>query len=182
MSKWLSRLKEAKNTVLHSNNEVNTPLNQAQEKAPNTLASPNYPTLLDSCVPDGIEVSGKLPDTSHERNPKNNVPDDSNTLYGEASGKHLTLPDTSNPPSAGLEPRYQGIKLPPCADTIPRLPFALERLVSAASSDQLTGFSFDGVLDINSYVRAWAYAYLVGDQQHALDRLNQVQTARELSR
>jgi hypothetical protein len=78
--------------------------------------------------------------------------------------------------------KQKGVRLKDRPDTIPRLPFALERLVSAASSDQLTGFSFDGVLDINSYVRAWACAYLVGDQQHALDRLNQVQTARELSR
>jgi hypothetical protein len=84
-------------------------------------------------------------------------------------------------PFGGSENK-KGVKLEGRGNTIPRLPFALERLVSAASSDQLTGFSFDGVLDINSYVRAWACAYLVGDQQHALDRLNQVQTARELSR
>jgi hypothetical protein len=54
--------------------------------------------------------------------------------------------------------------------TIPRLPWQLERLVSAASSDVLT-FSLYGVPDINRYVLAWAAAYLTSDRDEALRRL-----------
>ena len=182
MSKWLNRLKEAKNTVLDKKNTPQTTSPPPVKDASDTLARPIYPTPLDSCVPDEAQVSGSYPTPLTKENSRNGVPNDSNPPYGEVSGKHPTLPDTSPPTRAALETRYKGVKLPPRADTIPRLPFALERLVSAASSDQLTGFSFDGVLDINSYVRAWACAYLVGDQQHAIDRLHQVQMARELSR
>lgn len=75
----------------------------------------------------------------------------------------------------------KGVKLEGREDTIPRLPFALERLVSAASGNLLMGFTFDGVPDINRYVMAWACAYLVGGSKEARDRLQQVQIAREMS-
>lgn len=81
----------------------------------------------------------------------------------------------------GVSENKRGIKIMGRGDSLPRLPFALERLVSAASSNLLTGFTFDGVPDINRYVMAWACCYLVGDRDEALNRLRQVQIAREAS-
>ena len=177
MSKWIARLKDIKNTVpdeRYTFSQANKPIEHSPVKD-NTKAI--YPTLPDICVSDGIEVSDNLPDTSIRENTRNTVPDGLNLPYTEVSGKHPTLPDTSP-----LGPTHQGVTISPRPNTIPRLPPPLERLVSAASSDLLSGFTFDGVGDINNYVRAWACAYLAGDQQHALDRLHQVQVARELSR
>lgn len=63
-------------------------------------------------------------------------------------------------------------------DSIPRLPFKLERLVSAATNNQLNFYARD-IPDLNSFVIAWACAYLVGDQQEAINRLNQILELRE---
>lgn len=52
--------------------------------------------------------------------------------------------------------KIKEIEIASLENSLPRLPFALERLVSAASSNLLTGFTFDGVPDINRYVMAWA--------------------------
>lgn len=110
---------------------------------------------------------------------------DSNTFEEQTPDSNPQNPrKTSEAVVAPTEarPNHQGVTIPTSPDTLPRLPFALTRLVSAASSDLLSGFTFDGVGDINNYVRGLACDYLVGDQQYALDRLNQVQMARELSR
>ena len=64
--------------------------------------------------------------------------------------------------------------------TIPRLPWQLERLVMAASHNLLT-FSIKGVINQNHYVMAWACAYLAGDRQEALKRLWAVQALREVN-
>ncbi len=55
-------------------------------------------------------------------------------------------------------------------DTLPRLPWQLDRLVSAASSDNLDA-AMPGVHDLNRYTLGWAAAYLVGDRDEALARL-----------
>lgn len=61
-------------------------------------------------------------------------------------------------------------------DTIPRLPWQLERLVNAASSGLLP----DGAVqlpesltsDLNSYVLTWSATYLTtSDREHCLSRL-----------
>jgi hypothetical protein len=180
MSKWIAKLKELKNTVLDRDNETYSESITTSSQLSAKLTQPDSVTLLDICVPDGLEVSQSfvtLLNNSTEKNLNKYVPDGPNPPYTEVSQNPVTLVDTSQGKG-----KHQGVTIPPRPETLPRLPFALERLVSAASSDQLTGFSFDGVLDINGYVRAWACAYLVGDQQHAIDRLHQVQMARELSR
>lgn len=55
-------------------------------------------------------------------------------------------------------------------DTLPRLPWQLERLLSAAGSDTLT-VSLPGVPDAPRYTLAWGAAYLTGDRDEALRRL-----------
>ena len=66
-------------------------------------------------------------------------------------------------------------------DTLPRLPWQLERLVSAASSDLLPKepvmLPSGLVPDLNRYALAWAASYLIGDRQEALSRLWQVRRA-----
>ena len=58
---------------------------------------------------------------------------------------------------------------------VPRLPWQLERLVRAASSDQLPGGSTllkaGLVTDLNRYTLAWGCSYLTGDRDEALSRL-----------
>ena len=54
--------------------------------------------------------------------------------------------------------------------TVPRLPWQLERLLSAASSGLLT-FTLRGVPNVNSYVTGWGCVYLMGDREEALERL-----------
>ncbi len=98
----------------------------------------------------------------------NHVPDAKNGFAGSAG----PFRESENKKGVELEGR---------GSTIPRLPFTLDRLVSAAGSNLLSGFTFDGVPDINNYVRGLACDYLIGDQRHALDRLYQVQIAREAS-
>ena len=61
-------------------------------------------------------------------------------------------------------------------DTLPRLPWQLERLVSAASCNALE-LELRGVPDPNRYTLAWAAAYLTGDRDEALSRLWQVRRA-----
>lgn len=64
------------------------------------------------------------------------------------------------------------------ADALPRLPWQLECLVRAASSDLLPEGSamlkLGLVTDPNRYTLAWAAAYLTGDRDEALSRLWQV--------
>ena len=56
-----------------------------------------------------------------------------------------------------------------------KLPFELERLVSAAANDVLPSGSFkleSGMIpDFRLYVLAWCAAYLLGDSKQALSRL-----------
>ncbi len=91
--------------------------------------------------------------------------------------------ESSEKNNQGIEAseKKKGIEIAGRGNSLPGLPFALERLVSAASSNLLAGFTFDGVPDINRYVMAWACCYLVGDRDEALNRLRQVQIAREAS-
>lgn len=69
----------------------------------------------------------------------------------------------------------------PTLATLPPLPWQLERLVSAASSDLLPKDPLmlpSGLVpDMNRYTLAWAASYLVGDRQEALSRLWQVRRA-----
>ena len=63
-------------------------------------------------------------------------------------------------------------------DTLPRLPWQLERLVSAATSDQLPKdpvmLPSGLVTNLNLYTLSWAAAYLTSDRADALSRLWQV--------
>jgi hypothetical protein len=65
--------------------------------------------------------------------------------------------------------------------TVPRLPWQLERLISAASSGVLS-FTLSGVPDVNRYSAVWACAYLTGDKDEALKRLWEVYEAWEQNR
>ncbi len=76
-----------------------------------------------------------------------------------------------------LEPKAAGIRLEKRPDTLPRLPWELERLLSAACLDEPLGADVRGVLDPNRYALAWGAAYLVGDRDEALGRLWQVYRA-----
>ena len=69
----------------------------------------------------------------------------------------------------------------PSAETAPRLPWQLERLISAACADALpqgtvtlpSGF----VTDLNRYVLGWGCSYLVSDRAEAERRLWQAHRA-----
>ncbi len=61
-------------------------------------------------------------------------------------------------------------------NTLPRLPWQLERLLSAAASNVLT-VELPGVPDVPRYALAWGCAYLTGDRSEALSRLWQVYRA-----
>ncbi len=61
-------------------------------------------------------------------------------------------------------------------DSLPRLPWQLERLINAASSNVL-GVELLGVPDVPRYTLAWAACYLTGDRDEALRRLWQVYSA-----
>ena len=66
-------------------------------------------------------------------------------------------------------------------DTLPGLPWQLERLICAASSDLLPkgALQLSGgfVLDLNRYVMAWGCSYLTGNRNEALSRLWQAYRA-----
>jgi hypothetical protein len=57
--------------------------------------------------------------------------------------------------------------------TIPRLPWQLERLITAASSGTLD-IHLTGVPDTTRYIMAWACCYLASDKEEALRRLWEV--------
>ena len=73
------------------------------------------------------------------------------------------------------------ITLPEQPDTLPRLPWQLERLLAAAASDVLpqgmTYLESGLVFDLQKYVLAGAGAYLIGDRDEALKRLWQAHRA-----
>ncbi len=54
--------------------------------------------------------------------------------------------------------------------TLPQLPWQLERLLSAASSNVLT-VDLPGVPDAGRYTLAWGCSYLTGDRDESLSRL-----------
>lgn len=60
-------------------------------------------------------------------------------------------------------------------DSLPRLPWQLERLLGAAASDLLpkdtVALPSGLVPNLNPYVLAWAASYLTGDRDEALRRL-----------
>lgn len=58
-------------------------------------------------------------------------------------------------------------------DTLPRLPWQLERLLSAAGSGVLTA-DLPSVPDVPRYTLAWGCSYLTGDRAEAERRLWQV--------
>ncbi len=64
------------------------------------------------------------------------------------------------------------------AETLPRLPWQLERLISAACTDDVLPetvmLSSGLVTDLGRYVRAWGCTYLVSDRQEAARRLWEV--------
>lgn len=80
-----------------------------------------------------------------------------------------------------LELKVDDILPEKTADTIPRLPWQLERLISAAASGVLpdgTVMLASGLVpDLGRYTLGWAAAYLVGDRAEAKRRLWQVYRA-----
>ena len=62
------------------------------------------------------------------------------------------------------------------SDTVSRLPWQLERLLSAASSGVLSA-DLPGVPDVPRYTLGWGCSYLVGDRAEATRRLWQVYRA-----
>ena len=62
------------------------------------------------------------------------------------------------------------------SNVIPRLPWQLERLLSAAASGVLH-CELPGVPDASHYALAWGCAYLTGDKDDALRRLWQLHAA-----
>ncbi len=90
--------------------------------------------------------------------------------------KPLTAPDKTDKTSTPLSPALPHAEA--SKDFVERLPWQLERLVSAATNDDLT-IVMRGVPDINRYVMAWASTYLVGGREEAKRRLWQVQRLRD---
>ena len=74
-----------------------------------------------------------------------------------------------------LESLEKGLSLLNKTRTLERLPWELERLVSAASNGVLPSGSFtleSGIVpDLERYVLAWTCAYVLGDTVHAGSRL-----------
>ena len=80
------------------------------------------------------------------------------------------------------EPTVRKVQTPspqPESKTLERLPWELERLVSAASNGILPSGSFKlesgTVPDLERYVLAWTGAYILGDTVQALSRLWEAQ-------
>lgn len=73
---------------------------------------------------------------------------------------------------------HLGVVLPVKPDALPRLPWQLERLISAACADVLpqgTEMLGSGLVpDLGRYVMAWGCPYLTGDRDEAERRLWQV--------
>ena len=95
--------------------------------------------------------------------------------YAPAKEKGLGTPKdapdkTDESPEQPIAP-----KVVPTAETLPRLPWQLERLVSAAASNQLPQGTVklpSGLVpNLNLYTLGWAAAYLAGDRAEALSRL-----------
>lgn len=78
--------------------------------------------------------------------------------------------------AAELRPAPSGIALPAKPDTVPRLPWQLERLLSAASSGVLAA-DIPGVPDVPRYTLSWGCSYLTGDRTESERRLWQVYRA-----
>jgi hypothetical protein len=81
---------------------------------------------------------------------------------------------TANTRTKYPEPRDTGTSARNLPGSLERLPFELESLVRAASSDSLpTSAKLEtGIVpDLNRYVQAWACVYLTGNQSDALARL-----------
>lgn len=99
------------------------------------------------------------------------VPVTKETNYTKKASTTLQM----SPPGLRNNPQPQSVAIPQPPDTLPRLPWQLERLVSAASSDALpkgtVSLSAGLVPDLSSYVLAWAAAYLTGDTTEPLRRL-----------
>lgn len=80
-----------------------------------------------------------------------------------------------------LESKADDILSEKTAETLPRLPWQLERLVSAAASgvlpDGTVMLSAGPVPDLGRYVLGWGCAYLVSDRGEAERRLWQVYRA-----
>ena len=84
------------------------------------------------------------------------------------------LKATKPKPTQGAAP--SGVALAAKPDTLPRLPWQLERLLSAASSGVLAA-DLPGVPDVPHYTLSWGCSYLVGDRAEALRRLWRVHAA-----
>lgn len=70
-----------------------------------------------------------------------------------------------------LEPEVRDKRPERLLNTLPRLPWQLERLLSAASLNEPLSADVQGVFDVNRYVLAWGCSYLTVDQGEALKRL-----------
>ncbi len=105
----------------------------------------NTHDLLQDLERKGVTLEAKLTFTS-------TAPLDAGTLAALKAHKTALLKDLTAP------------------DSLPRLPWQLERLVSAASSDNLEA-AVPGVPDVNRYVMGWACSYLTGDREESLKRL-----------
>lgn len=84
----------------------------------------------------------------------------------------------SAPPEVAAENSGRHIADAENTDTLPHLPWQLERLLSAAGSSVLE-IELPGVQDVTRYTMAWGCAYLTGDRDEALRRLWQVYRAWE---
>lgn len=99
--------------------------------------------------------------------------------------KEKSLETPKNVPSKtdkSPEPKpAPALEVAPSAGILPRLPWQLERLISAACADVLpkdTTTLPDGLVpDLNRYVLAWGCSYLVSDRVEAERRLWQVYRA-----
>lgn len=149
---------------------------------PSDLASKTSETSLS--VPDSKTYVSEPPDRD-QQNPGKTYSGNSATV----SQEDKTAPQHGSFPAKNVEKGSAGFAAPSvpfehdgtAEDDLPRLPWQLERLVSAASSDLLPKepvmLPSGLVPDLNRYALAWAVTYLVGDRQEALSRLWQVRRA-----
>lgn len=101
--------------------------------------------------------------------------------YAPATEKVSDIPKNATDKSPQLTPPPA---VSPDAETLPRLPWQLERLISAACADVLPKdpvmLSSGLVTDLGRYVLAWGCSYLVSDRVEAERRLWQVYRARQV--